>query len=124
MATTVLIAEDIKIMRYAIKTMLEKLGYDVISEADNGYDAVEEYKIHKPDIVTMDITMPAKNDICNGIEALCAIKQIDPSANIVMLTSHGENKLVMKAISSGAKGYILKPITQEKIKDSFEKLKF
>jgi two-component system chemotaxis response regulator CheY len=70
----------------------------------------------------MDITMPAQNDISDGIEALLEIKKIDPNANVIMLTSHGENKLVMKAISKGAKGYILKPITKEKIKTSFKKI--
>ena len=118
----VLVVDDIKIMRFTIKTILEELGHNVIAEANNGYDAVEQYKIFKPDLVTMDITMPDKNDIRDGIEALVEIKKLDKNANVIMLTSHGENKLVMKAIAKGAKGYILKPITKEKVKISLEKI--
>ena len=117
----ILVVDDIKIMRFTIKIILEELGHKVIAEAENGYDAIEKYKMFKPDIVTMDITMPTKNNIADGIEAFLEIKQIDKDANVVMLTSHGENKLVMKAISKGAKGYILKPITKEKVKISLEK---
>jgi len=119
---SVLIVDDIKIMRFTIKNILEELGHKVIAEADNGYDAIEKYKIFKPDIVTMDITMPSKNDISDGIEALLHIKKIDKNANIIMLTSHGENKLVMKAIAKGAKGYILKPITKDKVESSFNNI--
>ena len=118
----VLIVEDIKIMSFTIEKFLNNLGHEVVAQASNGYDAIEQYKIYKPDIVTMDITMPAKNDITDGIEALKVIKKIDPNANIIMLTSHGENKLVMKAIANGAKGYILKPVTKESIKESIEKI--
>ena len=118
----ILVVDDIKIMRFTIKTILEELGHKVIAEAENGYDAIEKYKMFKPDIVTMDITMPSKNNIIDGIEAFLEIKKIDKDANVVMLTSHGENKLVMKAISKGAKGYILKPITKEKVKTSLEKI--
>ena len=118
----ILVVDDIKIMRFTIKTILEELGHKVIAEAENGYDAIEKYKMFKPDIVTMDITMPSKNNIIDGIEAFLEIKKIDKDANVVMLTSHGENKLVMKAISKGAKGYILKPITKEKVKITLEKI--
>ena len=119
---TVLVVEDVKIMGYAIKKTLEELGHNVIAEVQNGYDAIECYKEMQPDLVTMDITMPAKNGIRDGIEALIAIKEINNEANIIMLTSHGENKLVMKAVSNGARGYILKPITKEKVKDSLSKI--
>jgi len=118
----ILVVDDIKIMRFTIKIILEELGHKVIAEAENGYDAIEKYKMFKPDIVTMDITMPSKNNIIDGIEAFLEIKKIDKDANVVMLTSHGENKLVMKAISKGAKGYILKPITKEKVKTTLEKI--
>ena len=72
----------------------------------------------KPDLVTMDITMP----IMGGIESLKAIKKNHKDAKIIMVTSHGEQKLVMEALSKGAKGYILKPINNEKIKEAIDKI--
>jgi len=118
----ILIVEDIKIMSFRIKTILENLGHDVVAETSNGYDAIQQFIKFKPDIVTLDITMPAKNGIKDGLEALIEIKKINKDAIVIMLTSHGENKLVMQAISKGANGYILKPITEDKFKESFSKL--
>jgi len=118
----VLIVEDVKMMSFTIKKFLEELGHEVIGQVENGFDAVELYKDIQPDLVTMDITMPGKNGIHDGIEALNEIKKFNENANIIMLTSHGENKLVMKAISNGAKGYILKPITKEKVKEALSKI--
>ena len=121
---TVLIVEDVKIMNFTIKKTFQEIGHEVVAQVENGYDAVEAYKEHQPDLVTMDITMPGKNGIHDGIEALIAIKKINCDANVIMLTSHGENKLVMKAISCGAKGYILKPITKEKVQEALSKINF
>jgi len=118
----VMIVEDAKIMRHTIKSNLVSLGYNVVTEVDNGFDAIKKYKLFQPDIVTMDITMPGKNNVNNGIDALVELKKIDPNVNVVMLTSHGENRLVMEAITKGAKGYILKPVTKENIQEAFEKL--
>jgi len=118
----ILIVEDTSIMRYTIKTILEDLDHEVVAQANNGYDAIEKYRMFKPDIVTMDITMPSKNGIENGIEALVKIREINKDANVIMLTSHGETTFVMKAVTKGAKGYILKPITKDKVKESFSKL--
>jgi len=66
--------------------------------------------------------MPGENGIRDGIDSLIKIKEFDPLANIIMLTSHGEQKQVVRAISHGAKGYILKPVNKEKIEESFSKL--
>ncbi|MEA3554223.1 MAG: response regulator [Campylobacterota bacterium] len=119
---TVMIVEDSMIMRHSIKRILIELGHKVISEAANGFESIEKYKLMKPDIVTMDITMPGENGIENGIDALVEIKKINKDANVIMLTSHGEQKLVIQAVSKGAKGYILKPVTKEKIADAFGKI--
>jgi two-component system chemotaxis response regulator CheY len=120
--TNVLIVDDLTIMRQAIKGYVTKLGYKVVGEASNGDDAIKLYKSLKPDIVTMDITMPAFNGILNGIDALKHIRQYDSEAKVIMLTSHGEQKLIIDAISLGAKGYILKPITSEKLDVVLKKL--
>jgi two-component system chemotaxis response regulator CheY len=118
----VLIVDDIAIMRNVIKRHLIKLGHTVVAEAENGHNAVIQYKRFNPDIVTMDVTMPAENGVKNGIDALKLIKEYDNNAKIVMVTSHGEEKLVMEALMTGAKGYILKPVNEEKLKTIFDKL--
>ena len=118
----ILVVDDAKVMRLTIKKHLENLGYKVVGEAENGFEAIEKYKLLEPDIVTMDITMPGLNDIRNGIDALVEIIKIDKKAKIIMLTSHGEQKLVIDAISKGSKGYILKPITSEKLSNVLEKI--
>ncbi len=118
----VLVVDDIGIMRHAIKGHLTKLGHTVIAEAANGQDAISHYKTFKPDVVTMDVTMPAINGILSGIEALKHIREYDNQAKVIMLTSHGEQKIIMDAIKLGAKGYILKPVTAEKLEDVLKKL--
>lgn len=118
----ILIVDDIAIMRNVIKRHLEKLGHTVIAEAENGHRALNQYKRFNPDIVTMDITMPAENGVKNGFDSLKLIKEYDKNAKVVMVTSHGEEKLVMEALTSGAKGYLLKPVTEDKLKNLLEKL--
>lgn len=118
----VLVVDDIAIMRFTIKEKLQNLGHTVIAEAVNGNDAVEKYKEFLPDLVTMDITMPEENGVKNGIDALKLIKEYDSTATVLMLTSHGEEKLVIEAVGLGAKGYILKPVNEDKIKQALSKL--
>jgi len=106
----VLVVDDAKIMRMNIKGILEKLGHTVVGEANSGYEGIEEYKKCNPDFVTMDITMPEVNGILDGIDAVEKIKEYDKNAKVIMVTSHGEEQKVRKAIKAGAKNYILKPI--------------
>ena len=118
----VLVVDDIKIMRYNISKMLNKLNHTVVAEADSAYSAVEAYKKYKPDFVTMDITMPMKNRMKDGVEAVKEILKFDPNAKIIMVTSHGEEEMVIKAVRAGALNYILKPFTIEKLKEVINKL--
>lgn len=117
----ILVVDDSVILRKAIINIFKELGHKVVAEAGSGYEAIEDYKIFQPDLVTMDITMPGIQGIRDGVEALREIKKINPDANIVMVTSHGEEELVLDAIEAGAKGYILKPITKEKIETILKK---
>lgn len=117
-----LVVDDTKIMRTTISRQLEELGHKVVAEAQNGFEAIEQYKKFKPDVVTMDITMPEINNIGNGIDALSEIRKVDPEAVVIMLTSHGEQKLVIEAITKGSKGYILKPVTKAKLADVLNKV--
>lgn len=118
----ILVVDDVKIMRLTIKRHLEDMGHTVVAEAGNGHEAISQYKIFQPDLVTMDITMPEINGIGNGIDALEKIKEFDSDAKIIMLTSHGEQKLVIEAISKGSKGYVLKPVTKDKLSDVLGKI--
>ena len=121
---TVLVVDDVAVMRFTIKEKLKNLGHEVIAEAENGKEAVEQYKKHLPDFVTMDVTMPEVDGIKNGIDSLKAILEFDSTATVLMLTSHGEEKLVIEAVGLGAKGYILKPVNEEKIKNTLSKLAY
>ena len=118
----ILIVDDAKIMRANLKNMLVHLEHNVIGEAENGYQAIEKYKLFKPDIVTMDITMPSTNGIENGIDAVKHIIDFDENAKIIMITSHGEQDKVIKAIQNGASNYILKPLKIEKLEEIINKL--
>ena len=120
----VLVVDDSKIMRINVKRMLEKLGHEVVAEAENGFESIEKYEISNPDFVTMDITMPEMNGIKDGIEAVEKIIEKHRTAKILMVTSHGEQDKVIRAIKNGAKGYMLKPIKEDELKSKIERLGF
>lgn len=108
---SVLIVDDSLAFRRLLKRILESAGYKVVAEVTDGSIAVSKYAELLPDVVTMDITMPEME----GDVAVDAIKRNHPEANIIMVTSLGHKELVQKCISKGAKGYILKPITDKQI---------
>ena len=105
----ILVVDDAAFMRLTIKTMLDKNGFEVVGEAENGRKAIEMYKMLKPDIVTMDITMPDMG----GVEALTEIIKFDPKATILMLSAMGQEGIVKEAVIKGAKGFIIKPFKEE-----------
>jgi len=107
----ILIVDDSLIMRKNLFRNFDILGHKVIAEAFNGQQSIEYYQSLKPDLVTMDITMPGMD----GITAVKKIKDIDAETNIIMVTSHGQEPMVMAALKAGAKGYIVKPVTPDKL---------
>lgn len=107
----VLIVDDSLIIRKKITKLLEKLGHDVVYGAKNGQEAIDAYNSKKPDLVTMDITMPDMD----GITAVGHIVKDNHDAKIIMVTSHGQEDMVIKSIQAGAVGYMLKPITEDKL---------
>jgi two-component system chemotaxis response regulator CheY len=118
MAIKVMIVDDAMFMRNMISDIFQgkKFGeedYEVVAEAENGIEAVERYKEHMPDVVTMDIVMPEMT----GIEALKEIMQINADANVIMCSALGQDSLVMEALDSGAKDFIVKPFQPEKVLD-------
>ncbi|RDV84696.1 response regulator [Ammonifex thiophilus] len=118
MGKRVLIVDDAAFMRMMIKNILTKHGYEVVGEAANGREAVELYKQLKPDVVTMDITMPEMD----GIEGVKAIRAIDPNAKIIMISAMGQQAMVMEAIQAGAKDFIVKPFQQERVLQALERV--
>lgn len=114
----ILVVDDSLIIRRNIGKMISELGHKVVAEAKSGKEAVSAYETTNPDIVTMDITMPDMD----GIEAVKIIKDKFTDAKIVMVTSHGQEDMVIKAVQAGASGYVLKPITKEKIVEAIGKV--
>jgi len=118
----ILIVDDAEIIRISISRYMEQLGHNIIANATNGDEAILQFQEYSPDLVLMDISMPEINGVKDGIDSLCKIMKINPLAKVVMVTSQGEQRLVMEAISKGAKGYILKPVSKEKLKNILDKL--
>ncbi|HSA07289.1 MAG TPA: response regulator [Candidatus Gastranaerophilales bacterium] len=113
----VLIADDAAFMRTMLKDILIKGGYEIAGEASNGNEAIELYKLFKPDLVTMDITMPEMN----GIAALKQIMKLDPDARIIMCSAMGQQSIVIETIQAGAKDFIIKPFEPYRVLDAIKK---
>lgn len=106
-----MIVDDAAFMRMMLRNTLEEAGHIVVGEAANGRDAVEKFGQYRPDLVTMDITMPEMD----GIEAVRAIVQQFPEARILMCSAMGQQQMVLDAIQSGARGFIVKPFNKQKV---------
>ena len=111
MAKKILLVDDAAFMRKMIKDTLVKNGYTEVFEAVDGADAVEKFGEIAPDLVVMDITMPNMD----GLEALKAIRAADANANVVMCSAMGQETMVIDAIRSGAKDFIVKPFKPERV---------
>ena len=118
MAKNILICDDAAFMRMMIKDILTKNGYEVVAEAANGVEAVELYKSHQPDLVTMDITMPEMD----GIEAVKQIKAVNPAAKVIMCSAMGQQSMVMDAIKAGANDFIVKPFQADRVLEAVKKI--
>lgn len=114
----ILVVDDAGFMRLTLRDMLERNGFEVVGEAENGVKAIEMYKELIPDIVTMDITMP----VMEGIEALAKIMEIDSNAKVVMLSSMGQEEKIKESIINGAKGFVIKPFKEYYLVETLNKL--
>lgn len=115
----VLVVDDASFMRMMLRTVLEGLGHEIVGEARNGAEALEEYKKVKPDIVTMDITM---SDV-DGLQGVTLIKNYDPSARIIMCSAMGQQAMVLDAIQRGAIDFIVKPFQPDRINEALRKIR-
>ncbi|WP_099187214.1 response regulator [Tepidibacter mesophilus] len=118
MSKSILLVDDAAFMRMMIKDILVKNGYEVVGEAENGLKAVEKYKELKPNLVIMDITMPEMD----GIQAVKEIKKVDPSASVIMCSAMGQQGMVIEAIQSGAKDFIVKPFQADRVLEAVKKV--
>ncbi len=117
MRNRVLVVDDAAFMRMMIKDILKKGGYEVVGEAEDGLKAIEKYKELKPDLVTMDITMPEMD----GITAVREIKKIDANALIIMCSATGQQAMVIDAIQAGAKDFVVKPFQPDRVLEAVRK---
>ena len=113
----VLVVDDAAFMRKMVSDALTKAGHEVIAEATNGQEAVDQFQALKPDLATLDITMPEKD----GLQALKDIMSLDPDARIIMCSALGQESKVLEAVKAGAKDFVVKPFQPDRILDAAAK---
>jgi two-component system, chemotaxis family, chemotaxis protein CheY len=107
----VLVVDDAAFMRKMVSDALAKGGHEVVGEAGNGVEAIARFQELKPDLMTLDITMPEKD----GLTALAEIVAADPSARVVMCSALGQESKVLEAIKLGAKDFVVKPFQPDRV---------
>lgn len=118
MSYRVLICDDAKFMRTILRRVLEKRNYNIVGEACNGKEAIRLYRELKPDVVTMDVTMPEMD----GISAIREICAEDSNAKVIVCSAMGQKYMVLDAIQAGAKDFIVKPFDAQRIYSTMEKV--
>lgn len=111
-----MIVDDASFMRVLIRRMVDKTNYEIVCEATDGKDAIVKFMQYRPDVITMDITMPN----LNGIEALKAIMKISAAVKVIMVSAMGQEELVKEAIMNGASSFIVKPFKEDKLIELLE----
>jgi two-component system chemotaxis response regulator CheY len=113
----VLVVDDAAFMRKMVSDALAKGGHEVVGEAGNGAEAIARYQELKPEVTTLDITMPEKD----GITALKEIIELDPSARVVMCSALGQESKVLESIKLGAKDFVVKPFQADRVLEAVGK---
>lgn len=113
----ILIVDDAMFLRKILSDILTRNGYHVVGQAVDGKDAIKKYQSLKPDLVTMDITMPN----LNGFQAMEKILETDPEAKIIMCSAMGRLDFKKSAMKYGAVDFITKPFNEKKILDTLKK---
>lgn len=114
----ILIVDDSRTSRKILRGILEDAGHEVVGEAVDGQDGVDKYVELKPEVVTLDITMP----VLDGLDALKEIKKVDANAKVIMVTAAGQQNKMVDAIKSGASEFVTKPFESEVILDMVNKV--
>jgi len=108
----VLVADDHQLMRSGLRGLLEREGqFQVVAEAADGYDAIEQAILHKPDIVLLDVGMPR----LSGTDAAQRISEKLPASRVIILSMHSDEAYVLKALKAGARGYLLKASPESEV---------
>jgi two-component system, chemotaxis family, chemotaxis protein CheY len=113
----VLVVDDAAFMRKMVSDALVKAGHEVVGEACNGVEAVASFQSLKPELTTLDITMPEKD----GLAALGEIMTLDPSAKVIMCSALGQESKVMESIKLGARDFVVKPFNADRVQDAVAK---
>ena len=113
----VLVVDDAAFMRKMVSDALTKGGHEVVGEASNGVEAVDRYQELRPEVMTLDITMPEKD----GLAALKDILAFDPTAKVVMCSALGQESKVLESIKAGAKDFVVKPFQPDRVNDAITK---
>jgi two-component system chemotaxis response regulator CheY len=116
MSVKILVVDDAEFVRRNLVKIITERGWEVVGEAESGQQAIERYRELKPDVVTMDITMPGMD----GIEAVRQIIREDPDARILMCSATGQMDKVVEAVKSGAKDFITKPFQKDRVVASIQ----
>jgi len=114
---SIMIVDDAAFMRMMLKDILTKNGFSVVGEAENGAVAVEKYKELQPNLTIMDITMPEMD----GLQAVKEIRKLDSKARVIMCSAMGQQSMVIEAIQSGAKDFVVKPFQAERVVEAVTK---
>ena len=114
----ILIVDDSRTSRKILTNILTAQGYTVVGEARDGKEGVEKFKELKPDIVTLDITMP----VMDGLEALREIRELDSKVSIIMITAAGQKEKMVDAIKHGASEFITKPFAEDEVIKAVQKV--
>jgi two-component system chemotaxis response regulator CheY len=114
----ILVADDASFMRQMIREIVEAEGHEVVGEASDGIEAIDQFKMHHPDLVTMDIVMPRRS----GIDAVKGILELDTGARVVMCSALGQETLVNEALQAGALDFIVKPFKPDAVIKTLRKV--
>ena len=115
---TVLMVDDSRTSRKILRETLERGGFTIVGEAANGEEGYLKYKELRPDIVTMDITMPTMD----GIESLSLIKKENKDAKVIMITAAGQKEKMVDALKRGAEEFIIKPFDEDEVLDTLNRV--
>ncbi len=115
--TTFVITDDAVFMRTLLRKIIEQNeDYEVLGEAATGLEAIEAARVHKPDILTLDITMPG----ISGIQAVPQIVEVSPKTKVIMVSAMGQQAMVIEAIRHGAKDFVVKPFEKSRVHQSIK----
>ncbi|MBI5104138.1 MAG: response regulator [Solirubrobacterales bacterium] len=117
MMARVLVVDDAAFMRKMVTDAVTNGGHEVVGEAGNGIEAVQRFQELRPDVMTLDITMPEKD----GLAALKEIIAVDPGAKVVMCSALGQESKVLESIKLGAKDFVVKPFQADRVVSAIEK---